>query len=162
MGRPLSDPNPHYRNPKPTTTTQTLKMHFSSIIIITTALIAASPTLAYDPCPGHTYPKCCGIDVLGIADVECNTPRVAPISFDLFEATCAQQGKGPKCCAIPVGGSALFCVDPVTSSNPSPAAPNNQNPLGGTPSPASNDSPSNGNPPDEGNPPSNETPAVMV
>lgn len=133
-----------------------LKMHFSSILIIT-ALIAASSTMASDPCPAHTYPKCCGLDVLGIADIDCNTPRASSTSFDLFTDACARQGKDPKCCAIPVGGQALFCVHPIGFRDPSPAAPNNQRPLGGTPammatpSPASNNSPGNGNP-GSGNP----------
>ena len=65
--------------------------------------------------------------------------------------TCKQQGKEAKCCAIPVGGQALFCVPPVASRDPSPAAPDNQRPLGGTPaamaapSPASTDPFGNGN-----------------
>ena len=141
-------------------------MHFSAIVI-TTALIAASSTMAYDPCPAHTYPKCCNVDILGLADFECSTPRAFFTSFDLFADSCAEQGKEPKCCAIPVGGQALFCVPPVGAASPrapSPPAPNNQRPLGGSPatSPTSQDSPGNGSPgngspPDNGNPPSNGT-----
>ena len=135
-------------------------MHF--FIVITTALIAASSTMAYDLCPAHTYPKCCGVDILGVADLECNSPRENPASFDLFASSCVQQGKEPRCCAIPVGGQALFCVDPLGSRDPSPAAPNNQRPLGGTP--ASQNPPGNGDPGngDNSNPPSNGTSAMMT
>ena len=132
-------------------------MHFSTLVI-TTTLIAASSTMAYDPCPAHTYPKCCGTDILGLADLDCSTSRDSPTSFEMFANTCAQQGKEPKCCAIPVGGQALFCVPPIPSRDPSPAAPNNQRPLGDSPaakaapSPAATITPGNGNP-DSGNPP---------
>lgn len=142
-------------------------MHFSTILI-NTALIAASSTIAYNPCPAHTYPKCCGFDVLDLADLDCNTPRVSLTSLGLFTDTCAQQGKEPKCCAIPIVGQALFCVHPIASPDPPPAAPNDQRPLGGvpatkaTPSPAMKDSPGNGKPVNNGIPPSNEIPAMMA
>ena len=79
--------------------------------------------------------------------------------------TCKQQGKEAKCCAIPVGGQALFCVPPVAFRDPSPAAPDNQSPLGGTPaamaapSPAATDPSGNGNPID-GNPPGGNPPTT--
>ena len=140
-------------------------MYFSTIIA-TTLIAAASSTMASNPCPAHTYPKCCGVDVLGLADLDCTNPRD---SLDTFTQTCATQGKEPKCCAIPVGGQALFCVHPNGSPGPSPA-PNNQVPLGGgTPSPASSNGnpvnggdPGNGNPPNNGNPPGNGPSATMA
>ena len=143
-------------------------MHFSTLII-TTALIAASSTMAYDACPAHTYPKCCGLDILGVTDLDCSTSKDSPTSSGEFVATCRQQGKEAKCCAIPVGGQALFCVPPIASGGPSPAAPDNQRPLGGAPaamaapSPASTDPSGDGNSSNGntsgGNPPNNGTPS---
>ncbi|KAJ6782984.1 hypothetical protein PWT90_10380 [Aphanocladium album] len=53
-------------------------------------------------------PQCCAVGVLGVADLDCETPRGAtgPKSFG---AVCAAKGKQAACCAIPVAGQALLC-----------------------------------------------------
>ncbi|KAK4066220.1 fungal hydrophobin [Trichoderma aggressivum f. europaeum] len=61
----------------------------------------------------YTNPQCCDADVLGLADLDCVTPPSAPTSCKSFDGICASIGREPKCCAVPIIGVALLCVDPV-------------------------------------------------
>ncbi|KAL7900468.1 fungal hydrophobin domain-containing protein [Trichoderma sp. SZMC 28014] len=65
----------------------------------------------------YTVPQCCAVNVLGVADLDCVTPPRGPSNCKTFEAICETVGREPKCCAVPVAGQALLCVDPVGSNN---------------------------------------------
>ncbi|KAL6892109.1 fungal hydrophobin domain-containing protein [Trichoderma evansii] len=69
--------------------------------------------------PGLLYsnPQCCKVDVLGIADLDCVVPPESPKKCRSFGGICAKVARQPKCCAVPVAGQALLCVDPVNAFN---------------------------------------------
>ncbi|KAI1035108.1 hypothetical protein LB503_011670 [Fusarium chuoi] len=73
----------------------------------------------FDPCPDSLYgnPECCSLDVLGVADVECDSPTESPTDAADFQAICAASGKRARCCVLPVLGQALVCLTPVGVSN---------------------------------------------
>ncbi|KAG5761732.1 hypothetical protein H9Q72_010151 [Fusarium xylarioides] len=73
----------------------------------------------FDPCPDSLYgnPECCSLDVLGVADVECDSPTESPTDAADFQAICAASGKRARCCVLPVLGQALVCMTPVGVSN---------------------------------------------
>ncbi|KAL7897076.1 fungal hydrophobin domain-containing protein [Trichoderma sp. SZMC 28014] len=63
-------------------------------------------------CPSgllYTNPQCCSVDVIGVADLDCQVPSRAPTNGTDFESICAETGKQAHCCAIPVAGQALLC-----------------------------------------------------
>ncbi|RFU72120.1 hydrophobin [Trichoderma arundinaceum] len=59
----------------------------------------------------YTNPQCCKVDVLGVADLDCKVPPVAPSKCKSFRTVCAAMGRQPKCCAIPLAGQAVLCTD---------------------------------------------------
>ena len=100
-------------------------MYFSTIIL-TTALVAASSTMAtpalrrnpgfasYTPCSGfYNTPQCCATDVLGVVDLDCASPSAAPTSAADFTEICVAIGERARCCALPVLSQDVLCETPV-------------------------------------------------
>ncbi|KAM0458062.1 hypothetical protein ACHAO4_002784 [Trichoderma viride] len=62
----------------------------------------------------YSNPQCCGVNILGVAALDCHTPRVDVLNGPIFQAVCAAEGgKQAVCCAIPVAGQDLLCEEPV-------------------------------------------------
>ncbi|KAI8958183.1 Cerato-ulmin hydrophobin family [Daldinia sp. FL1419] len=71
----------------------------------------ASP---YDPCSGlYDTAQCCATDVLGVADLDCHSPKSVPISAKDFRSVCADAGQRARCCVLPILGQAVLCQAPV-------------------------------------------------
>ncbi|KAI1412323.1 cerato-ulmin [Hypoxylon sp. FL1857] len=69
---------------------------------------------SYDPCSGlYDSAQCCATDVLGVADLDCQTPGKIPHSASDFEAICAAGGQRARCCVLPVLGQDLLCQTPI-------------------------------------------------
>ncbi|KAI8947521.1 fungal hydrophobin-domain-containing protein [Xylaria longipes] len=73
------------------------------------------PTGGYDGCPHGLYSvsQCCATDVLGVADLNCDSPPAVPRSADEFRYICATGGQRARCCVVPVAGQALLCETPA-------------------------------------------------
>ncbi|KAI1181127.1 hydrophobin-like protein [Nemania sp. FL0916] len=99
-------------------------MQYSIIAIIgaiATAVSAApgdgyptNPT-PYDACPDGLYsvPQCCATDVLGVADLDCASPKSVPTSAANFASICAAGGQRARCCVVPVLGQSVLCETPA-------------------------------------------------
>ncbi|RYC65628.1 hypothetical protein CHU98_g595 [Xylaria longipes] len=83
--------------------------------VFATAVSAVPGGGSYVPCPSGLYsvPQCCATDVLGVADLNCNSPSAVPTSADSFKSTCAAGGQRARCCVIPVLGQDLLCQTPA-------------------------------------------------
>ncbi|EQL03209.1 hypothetical protein G6O67_005541 [Ophiocordyceps sinensis] len=57
--------------------------------------------------------QCCATDILGIADLDCQTPSRTPHSPSNFKTICAEKGQRARCCVLPLAGQAILCVNPV-------------------------------------------------
>jgi len=57
-------------------------------------------------------PKCCDVDVLGIADLDCETPAPYPTNITDFNDVCAAVGKINMCCTLNLLGQGLLCDSP--------------------------------------------------
>ncbi|CAJ2504491.1 Uu.00g118850.m01.CDS01 [Anthostomella pinea] len=70
---------------------------------------------SYDACPDGLYSnaQCCATDVLGVADLNCNSPSAVPTSASSFENICATGGDRARCCVLPVLGLGVLCQTPV-------------------------------------------------
>ena len=67
----------------------------------------AAPTLLDErqtnPCLGtNPTPQCCATDVLGVADLDCQTPNGPFATAADFTATCAAGGQRARCCTLPI------------------------------------------------------------
>ncbi|KAL7894844.1 hydrophobin [Trichoderma sp. SZMC 28014] len=83
-------------------------MKFSIIAFATGAFAAVCPTGIY------SNPQCCGANVLGVAAVDCHTPRAPVLTGANFQAVCAAEGgKEALCCALPVAGQDVLCENPI-------------------------------------------------
>ncbi|KAI0479403.1 Cerato-ulmin hydrophobin family [Xylariaceae sp. FL0804] len=91
-------------------------MQFSAVVlaIFATAAAATPAKRSYKPCSGtlETTAQCCSTNVLGVADLDCETPPKVPTSGPEFKEICAALGKEPECCLLPVLGQALVCDTP--------------------------------------------------
>ncbi|PHH67928.1 hypothetical protein CDD82_988 [Ophiocordyceps australis] len=59
--------------------------------------------------PGlYSNPQCCATDVLGLLDLDCQTPQHG----DARDFGCPQAGQRARCCVVPVAGQALLCIGP--------------------------------------------------
>ncbi|KAI2624606.1 cerato-ulmin [Hypomontagnella submonticulosa] len=68
----------------------------------------------YDPCSGlYDSVQCCATDVLGVADLDCQTPSKVPSSAADFKAICATGGQRARCCVLPVLGQDVLCQTPI-------------------------------------------------
>jgi hypothetical protein len=80
----------------------------TAIVALFAAVAAAAPTVqerqAYVPCSGiYGSAVCCATDVLGVADLNCNSPTTSPpASAAAFQSDCATNGLSARCCAIPL------------------------------------------------------------
>ncbi|KAI3327049.1 cerato-ulmin [Xylariaceae sp. AK1471] len=74
-----------------------------------------NPPTPYDACPDGLYsvPQCCATDVLGVADLNCQSPPSVPSSPSAFQSICAGFGDRARCCVLPVLGQAVLCETPV-------------------------------------------------
>ncbi|KAI5864010.1 cerato-ulmin [Durotheca rogersii] len=70
---------------------------------------------SYVPCntPPYSSPQCCATDVLGLADLDCQSLPEVPHNADDFRRICAVRGQRARCCVVPVLGQALLCQTPV-------------------------------------------------
>ncbi|CAG8956011.1 hypothetical protein HYFRA_00008867 [Hymenoscyphus fraxineus] len=57
-------------------------------------------------------PQCCDVDVLGVADLNCEVPPAIPTSIQNFSDICASVGKQNVCCILPILDQALLCTSP--------------------------------------------------
>ncbi|KAI0019885.1 hydrophobin-like protein [Xylariomycetidae sp. FL0641] len=73
-----------------------------------------TPVGDYDACPDGLYsnPQCCATDVLGVADLNCDSPSGTPTSADSFKDICAGGGQRARCCVLPVLGLGVLCQTP--------------------------------------------------
>lgn len=69
----------------------------------------------YAACTGTLYSElqCCATDVLGVADLDCESPSSIPTSADDFQSICTDVGKSAVCCVLPVLGQSVLCETPV-------------------------------------------------
>ncbi|KAG0649972.1 Cryparin [Hyphodiscus hymeniophilus] len=56
--------------------------------------------------------ECCDVDVLGIADLDCESPPSTPTDLADFVSICAAVGKIDMCCDLPILGQGLICTSP--------------------------------------------------
>ncbi|EPE32491.1 Hydrophobin II, HfbII [Glarea lozoyensis ATCC 20868] len=63
-----------------------------------------------------TNPLCCDVNVLGVADLNCQVPPTIPTSVPDFNDICASIGKINMCCILPILGQALLCTSPDSST----------------------------------------------
>ncbi|PHH93082.1 hypothetical protein CDD83_1367 [Cordyceps sp. RAO-2017] len=73
----------------------------------------------YVACPAGLYSsaQCCGVDVLGVADLDCHAPGEFPYSAEHFKWTCSQAGHRARCCVVPVLGQGVLCQSPPGIAN---------------------------------------------
>ncbi|KAF7895992.1 hypothetical protein EAF00_006007 [Botryotinia globosa] len=98
-------------------------MYFSriSIIVSMTALFASAfampATLVsrQDAICSSGSPQCCDVDVLGIADLDCEAPPAACTDIASFNHICAAVGKINMCCDLPLLGQGIICSSPDNS-----------------------------------------------
>ncbi|KAL2756474.1 hypothetical protein ACRALDRAFT_2105212 [Sodiomyces alcalophilus JCM 7366] len=98
-------------------------MKFIAIVATLTASLAmalphdnqGSSSSDYNACPVTAYgnAQCCATDVLGLVNLDCTSPSAVPQSAEDFQDICADVGKRPRCCAVPVLGQALLCLQPA-------------------------------------------------
>ncbi|EGR51140.1 uncharacterized protein TRIREDRAFT_104293 [Trichoderma reesei QM6a] len=91
---------------------------FATVALFIAGILAApqpNMKLPRSPvCSGLTStPQCCATDVLGVADLDCQTPSSPVPDAQTFEAVCAAGGQRARCCAIPVAGQDLLCQTPA-------------------------------------------------
>lgn len=85
-------------------------MRFITIVVPLMGLVTAlaSPLQSrephYEPCDADLYsnPKCCAVNVVQAADLDCHALAHTPTSAKDFEAICSEKGAKPQCCGIPV------------------------------------------------------------
>ncbi|KAJ7642096.1 hydrophobin [Roridomyces roridus] len=103
-------------------------MHFTTSVLLTLLsmpqLFRAKPLhqynprqVAYMPCPTGIYgiAQCCAVGILGLADLDCDSPPAAPRNATDFLTICAASGREAQCCAIPIAGQSLLCTDPPSA-----------------------------------------------
>lgn len=96
-------------------------MQFATIIATLFAAVAvAAPASelegrqAYVPCTGlYGTAQCCATDVLGVADLNCDSPPSVPTDAGNFSTTCSGIGQRARCCVLPVLGQSVLCQTPT-------------------------------------------------
>ncbi|KAI0192688.1 fungal hydrophobin [Xylaria flabelliformis] len=98
-------------------------MQFSTLFVtLLASAVMASPSkrntgnpTPYVACPVGLYSveQCCATDVLGVADLNCNSPSAVPTSPDSFKSICGAGGQRARCCAVPVLGQDVLCETPA-------------------------------------------------
>ncbi|KAH8663009.1 Cerato-ulmin hydrophobin family [Tricladium varicosporioides] len=59
--------------------------------------------------------QCCDVDVLGVADLDCETPPTLPANITDFNNICAGVGKIDMCCILPILNQGILCSSPSPS-----------------------------------------------
>ena len=82
-------------------------MQFTTAIVALfgASLVAAAPLeqRQLPVCSGlTTTPQCCDVDVLGVADLNCENPLSTPTDRETFTTICADVGKIASCCLLPI------------------------------------------------------------
>ncbi|KAK6992968.1 Cerato-ulmin hydrophobin family [Favolaschia claudopus] len=49
-----------------------------------------------------SIPKCCATNVVGVLALDCTDPSPKPLNGGQFKEVCAENGRAPACCAIPI------------------------------------------------------------
>jgi hypothetical protein len=87
---------------------------YTAVVALFASLAIAAPAVVerqvpYQPCSGiYGSAVCCATDVLGVADLNCNTPPSGPpTNATEFQSDCATNGLTARCCAIPLVSSSL-------------------------------------------------------
>ncbi|KYK57080.1 hydrophobin [Drechmeria coniospora] len=93
-------------------------MQFFAIaaLVATAAALPALEVRGSDACPTdglYTNPLCCSTDVLDVASLDCKVPSESFSGPRSFRRVCAKQGQKAQCCAVPVAGQALLCMDVI-------------------------------------------------
>ncbi|KAI0445699.1 fungal hydrophobin [Xylaria telfairii] len=97
-------------------------MQFSTLFItLLASAVMASPAkrnggnpTPYDACSGlYDSLQCCSTDVLGVADLDCQTPSAIPSSPSSFQAICAKGGQRARCCVLPILEQDVLCQTPL-------------------------------------------------
>ncbi|KAK0767017.1 hypothetical protein N5P37_000747 [Trichoderma harzianum] len=77
--------------------------------------ILAVSVFAFDPCPtnNRNRPACCSVDVLKVADLDCETPPgVEQFQNGMeFKQACQTLGQAPRCCTLLLTGEGIGCDD---------------------------------------------------
>ncbi|KAK0101356.1 hypothetical protein ONS95_006531 [Cadophora gregata] len=96
-----------------------MRTSFSTIFALS-ALFASSmahPTFLeerqFPVCLGAGSPLCCDVDVLGVADLNCDTPPAAFATVQEFNDVCAGVGKMDMCCILPILDQGIICSEPT-------------------------------------------------
>ncbi|TGO17330.1 hypothetical protein BPAE_0435g00050 [Botrytis paeoniae] len=98
-------------------------MFFSriSIIVSMTALFASALAMPatlvsrQDAICSSGTPQCCDVNVLGVADLDCETPPAAYTDAASFSDVCAAVGKIDMCCSLPLLEQGIICSSPSGS-----------------------------------------------
>ncbi|KAJ3491482.1 hypothetical protein NLG97_g5588 [Lecanicillium saksenae] len=61
----------------------------------------------------YTNVQCCGVDVLGVAGLDCHTITEVPNDANHANQICAKTGAAARCCVVPILGQALLCKDAI-------------------------------------------------
>ncbi|KAM0276383.1 hypothetical protein ACHAQH_006785 [Verticillium albo-atrum] len=93
-----------------------MKFSAASIILFAGAVLAHPAALEIreqrNACSNLLYgtPLCCATSILGLANLDCTTPKSAKDGKDMKKSC---KGKQPQCCTLGVTGIALLCQTPV-------------------------------------------------
>ncbi|KAJ8123509.1 hypothetical protein ONZ43_g569 [Nemania bipapillata] len=95
-------------------------MQFSTLFVtLLASAVMANPVKRtggqpYDACSGlYDSLQCCATDILGVADLDCDTPSGVPTSPASFASICAKGGQRARCCVLPVLGQSVLCQTPL-------------------------------------------------
>ncbi|KAH8810678.1 hydrophobin [Xylogone sp. PMI_703] len=94
-------------------------MKFFTVAAIFVGAAMAVPTTP--PAAGWTAcqtgnqnsPVCCAVDVLKVADLDCEPTPQIPTSPDDFQKQCQTVGKEARCCTLALLGQGIGCDDPA-------------------------------------------------
>ncbi|UNI17131.1 hypothetical protein JDV02_003507 [Purpureocillium takamizusanense] len=66
--------------------------------------VPTNPHDGYNACPHGLFSveQCCAINVLGVANLDCDSPTEYPRDADHFREVCSKRGKFARCCVLPV------------------------------------------------------------
>ncbi|PQE06412.1 fungal hydrophobin protein [Rutstroemia sp. NJR-2017a WRK4] len=94
----------------------TLATFLSAAIAMPTATNGGGGGGGSAPAPSYKCPvglfsvaQCCATDVLGVLDLDCQTPTSGSSS----DFGCATGGQRARCCVLPVAGQAALCTAPT-------------------------------------------------
>ncbi|KAG6186104.1 hypothetical protein E4U10_005883, partial [Claviceps purpurea] len=70
---------------------------------------------SHEVCPSGLYsvPQCCATGLLGVLDLDCQSPSRTSFSSSDFKSTCRSEGRKARCCVLPVAGQDVLCTNPL-------------------------------------------------